>query len=168
MNVYIIGTSGYHEEIERAKRWHSALTRIGMVVVSTWIASVENAGAGNPPSASREQRAEWAQGCLKELRSADVAWFLVPPRHHPTCGGWFELGAACQRLSALHAPDHGVPRLITSGGRSDSRSDTRQSIFCALTQEFEEDLDAFIEIVRLKLGVTIADWIQPGSLGAPT
>jgi hypothetical protein len=133
MKVYVIGSTGSDTELARAKRWTDRLARVpGVEVISTWLEVVAAEGAGNPRSASREQRVEWSSNDIKELLAANLVWFLVPPVATPTRGAWFEFGTAEQ--AGLH--------VIVSG-------DTRQSIFCALAGEFEDDIDAFIEIVRL-------------------
>lgn len=144
MKVYIAGATA---EIERAKKWHQRLTEVGIEVVSTWVANVEAVGVGNPRHATREQRAGWARTCLLEVAHADVLWLLVPGPEAHSCGAWVELGfAVSARLNVTngvyaHVLEH-APRLITSG-------DTASTIFTALTEEYSDDIDAFMKIIRL-------------------
>lgn len=131
MKVYIAGSTA---EIDRAKSWGARLQRFGIEVISTWTTVVGEHGC-NPRDASLQQRRTWALDDIDQIRQADLFWLLVPALDRPSRGAWFELGVAW----TLIAP--GCKQLIASG-------DTRQSIFCALAgREFDDDVDAFIEIV---------------------
>lgn len=124
--IYLAGSS---LEMLRAKRWKAALIEAGFEVVSTWIESIEEVGQANPRHATYKERFARSTTDLAELRSARWAWFLVPSIHKPTKGMWVELGVAYEFRDSI--------RLVSSG-------DTRQSIFCALTNEFQTDEEAFI------------------------
>lgn len=143
MKVYIAGSSA---EAERARvvRWHDRLRALGIVVTSTWLEDVAAAGEGNPRHLAVEVRRGLAMTDLDRMREADLVWFLVPPTTIPTRGAWFEIGS-------MHESLRSSPRrhpIIASG-------DTKQSIFCALGLEFEDDVDAFTEIVMRFLTNTV-------------
>lgn len=125
--VYLAGSA---LELHRARDCHSRLVQADITVVSTWIANIERVGSSNPRDATVSQRAAWAVNCLNEVARADIVWLLVPPTDQPTRGAWAEIGYAYG----------GAKTLIASG-------DTKQSIFCALTQEYERDEDAFAAVV---------------------
>jgi LmbE family N-acetylglucosaminyl deacetylase len=133
VKVYIAGATA---EIERAKKWHQRLTEVGIEVVSTWITNVEAVGIGNPRHAAREERASWARTCLREAAQADVLWLLTPGPEARTAGAWYESGF----VYGIARADG--PTLIASG-------DTKQTIFTALADEYPNDIDAFIAIIRL-------------------
>ena len=129
LRVYVAASA---LEIERARAAMAALRAAGVRVTSTWIASIEAAGASNPRDASPEQRRAWSMSDLAEIRAADVLWLLAPAATAPTRGAWTELGF----MYALGR------RIVCSG-------DTRQSIFCALGEEYDSDEHALAAIVEL-------------------
>lgn len=124
MKIYLAGAST-PDQIKRVLHWADRLTAAGHEVVSTWPAVVGQHG-GNPREASDHLRNGWAHRDLQELRSSDLVWLLVPPSEVSTRGAWFELGYA----RALQL------QLVCSG-------DTKQSIFCALADEYSLDELAF-------------------------
>lgn len=128
MRVYIAASS---MELERVDYWAAQLVAAGIEVSSTWPISVREHGA-NPRESSNRQRSVWALRCLDEIRESYVVWFLVPPLDKPTRGAWAELQLAYS-LDIV---------LICSG-------DTRQSVFCALGEEYATDVEAFNRIVSL-------------------
>jgi hypothetical protein len=130
MKIYLAASSA---EIERARTWHARLTIAGINVVSTWISVIDKVGATNPTDATVEQRREWSALDLDEVRSADVLWFLVPPRAVPTRGAWIEVGTA-----------YNANKLLVFSG------ETSQSIFCALGMECATDDEAFARIVEVQ------------------
>lgn len=132
MKVYLSGSSA-PPEIDRVALWHNRLTKAGIHVVSTWPAVIAASGSvGNPRDASCDQRRDWSQVDLAEVRSADVLWFLVPEPSTPTRGAWLEMGVAIERGTVL----------ISSG-------DTKQSIFTALGDEYGTDAEAYVALLAL-------------------
>jgi len=125
MKIYLAGSSD-PAQMERVKLWSARLTEAGWQVVSTWVANIERAGAGNPRNASQDLRRRWSSNCLAEVRRADALWLLVPPPDVATAGAWVELGTAYESARTI----------VCSG-------DTRRSIFTALGHEEEHDEDAF-------------------------
>lgn len=123
MKVYV-AASGI--ELGRAKNAIARLDAVGIRVVSIWPKTIEAVGASNPRDASDEQRAHWSSDDLDEVASCDVLWCLVPPLDKPTRGAWIEVGFAHARGKSI----------VFSG-------DTKQSIFCALGTEVDNDDDAF-------------------------
>lgn len=134
--VYLAGASA-PEQAGRVLAWAERLTEAGAQVASTWTAHVAMAGEGNPRDATRKQRLTWSMGDLSELRTSTVMWLLVPPVEVPTRGAWFEVG---------YAYSAGIP-VVLSG-------DTRQSVFCVLGDEYQDDEDAF-GMVLVRLGLVI-------------
>lgn len=126
--LYLAGSSA---DADRCARWHAKLVAQGIAVTSTWLSVIATVGSANPRDASRDDRERWSTADLAELHAADVVWFLVPPIDKPTRGAWLELGVA---VSANK-------RVVCSG-------DTRQSIFCALGEEFATDEDAFLAVTQ--------------------
>lgn len=135
--VYLAGASA-PGQMDRVSAWSSRLTESGADVVSTWPAHVAAAGSGNPRDAPTAQRRAWSGGDLRELGSAAVLWVLVPPAGVPTRGAWFEAGYAYAMAMAI----------VVSG-------DTKQSVFCALADEYQDDEDAF-GMVLARLGLVAA------------
>lgn len=132
-SLYLAASSA---DIARAVHWRDKLQNYAVEVISTWIENVRRVGSGNPRDASHDDRRAWSLQCLAEVRAADVLWFLVPTVEIATRGAWLELGYAIGRGVA-----RGGPRIICSG-------DTKQSIFCALGEEFELDQDAFAAAIE--------------------
>ena len=131
MKVYLAAST---LDMDRARTWYARLRLAGIEIVSTWIATVEKVGSGNPADATHEQRRDWSAKDLAEVRSADVLWILVPAKSVQTRGIWAELGTAWA---------HDVT-IVTSG-------ETLQSIFCALGDEHPLDEDAFASICALAI-----------------
>lgn len=123
MKVYIAAASA---EIERAERMRDLLQANGFEVTSSWMEQIRQVGASNPHDESEDQREEWAVQCIREVMASDVLWLLVPPAHIRTAGAWGEF------LAAWMLPTVSV---ISSG-------DTKQSIFCALGDEYASDEEA--------------------------
>lgn len=132
--VYIAAAST-PDQIERVATWANRLTKAGIVVVSTWPATVTAVGAGNPRDASVDQRRQWSAQDLTEVARAEALWMMCPPAGGATRGAWVELGCAYTR--AL---------LIVSSG------DTRQTIFTALGVEYDTDEDAFSGLLLVAAG----------------
>lgn len=128
-NVYVSASSA---EIDRAELWMGRLSMAGLNVTSTWARVIRDVGSANPRDATREQRKQWSDVDLGEVRACDLLWFLVPALDKPTRGAWLEVGFA----------DAAGKLLVFSG-------DTKQSIFCATGDEYEDDIDAFATICRL-------------------
>lgn len=130
MNVYLAASAA---DMDRARYYYRRLVESGVTVVSTWISLVDSQpGGSNPRDATYEQRLAWSQGDLTELEGARILWFLVPPVDKPTRGAWCELAYA-------HSLNHTI---VCSG-------DTKQSIFCALGQEYANDEIALDAVIRL-------------------
>ena len=127
--VYLAGSS---MDMDRAREWYGRLIQAGVTVTSTWIENITRVGQANPRDASDAQRRGSAIGCMIEISAARAIWFLVPASDRPTRGGWSELTAAW-----------GFGKHIVCSG------DTKQSIMCALGDEFESDEDAFRHVVGL-------------------
>jgi nucleoside 2-deoxyribosyltransferase len=130
--VYIAAAAG---ETERVARAIAAARGAGLEVVCTWPEVIAKVGDANPRGASVVDRFGWSSQDLAEVDQADVLWFLVPTPPVTTRGAWVEVGLAC----ALGK------HLVFSG-------DTKQSVFCALGEEFEDDELALSHIVRLAKG----------------
>lgn len=126
MKVYVAASS---EDIDRAGLWMDRLAHAGLEVTSNWIDVIANVGQANPREATNPARRRWANEDLHGVAAADIVWCLVPERATGR-GAYFELGYA------LGIGKH----LVLSG-------DTRQSIFCALGKEFNNDEEAFRNIV---------------------
>lgn len=135
VTVYIAASSS---EIDRVLNWSAALRYAGVRVVSTWPETIALVGDANPRDATRQQRREWVRQDLAEVDNSRLVWFLVPPIDKPTRGAWVELG---YNLGAWTWDSKGETRLVCSG-------DTKQSIFCALGEEFASDEEAFAWIVE--------------------
>jgi hypothetical protein len=116
-SVYVAAAS---TDLARVARCEQLLRDRGLIVASSWPATVTAVGAGNPRDASATQRCDWAFADLHELGNADALWLLAGSE--PTRGAWVELGYA-----------HASGLLIVASG------DTTQSIFCALGEEFAGD-----------------------------
>lgn len=99
---------------------------VSLLIVRTWVASIERAGGANQRGDSQQHRRSLSSTCLIEVRQADAYWFLVPPLGIPTAGAWVELGTAYESARTI----------VCSG-------DTLRSIFPALGHEEERDEDAF-------------------------
>lgn len=123
LKLYIAGSSA---EIERARAWHELARAEGFEVLSTWVEVITQVGEGNPRDATVDARSGWSAEDLRQVANADVVWFLVPPKGKETRGAWLEIGFALAQQ---------IP-LFCSG-------DTKQSIFCALGREFENDREAW-------------------------
>lgn len=134
--VYVAGSSA---ELDRARTWRDRLVSAGVEVVSTWIETVIAVGDANPREATTNARRVWSEDDLAQVSIADVFWLLAPEQ--PTRGAWVELGFA--HATRLVEPDARMAiRVIISG-------DTRQSIFCALGEEYATDEEAFAAIVEM-------------------
>lgn len=123
LKLYIAASSA---EMDRARAAINAATYSGFEVVSTWLDVVANVGDANPQTATRDERHRWASQDLGEVDSCDALWFLVPSESVATRGAWGELGFAYATGKAI----------VCSG------TNTTQSIFTALGEEFESDLAA--------------------------
>ncbi len=128
-SVYVAASS---TDTARAQEWVDRLGLAGINVVSTWLNTIASVGEANPREATKQQRAGWSAADLGELRACDLLWFLVPPADKPTRGAWLEVGFA-----------EAAGKLLVCSG------DTKQSIFCALGDEYAHDVDAFAHICRL-------------------
>lgn len=131
MKIYLAASSA---DVERARRWHRQLIDTGMAVTSSWLEIIDQVGDANPREASKWQRFKWADNDLREIAESHALWFLVPTTDKPTRGAWIEFG---------YARACGPELLLISSG------DTKQSIFCALGEEFETDEQAFERIHML-------------------
>lgn len=129
MKVYVAGSS---QDTNRVRFWIERLKANNVEVVSTWVDVIDKVGLANPYDATVVQRQEWSELDLAEVMSADVVWVLVPPPTYSTKGAWVEAGFS-------YAKDK---RLIFSG-------DTKQSIFCALGEEYVHDDAAFNDVLEL-------------------
>lgn len=139
--VYIAGASS---EIERIELWSAALRKAGVLVVSTWPEVVRKVGSANPMTATRNERAGWANTDLNEIVEASVFWLLLPTGK-PTAGAYTELGFAILQSRMQHdARNMGfpvIPLITISSGKE-------TSIFTALTHRHTAtDDEAFAEIV---------------------
>lgn len=134
--VYVAGASA-PSEILKVEHWSERLVSAGADVVSTWVANVRKEGSGNPRTAQTVDRRTWSGTDLAEVTSAQLYWLLVPPPEVPTRGAWVEVGWA-----------YALAKVIVFSG------DTRQSIFCALGDEYEEHETAF-GAVLLRLGLEV-------------
>jgi hypothetical protein len=128
MKVYVAAASC---DLERAKQWMEELRREGIEVTSDWPEVIEGVGIANPRDASRRDRGRWSAHDLLGVAQADVFWFLVHDIA-PARGAYVEMGYAL-RDGAM---------VICSG-------DTKQSIFCARGEEYEDDREAFERICLL-------------------
>lgn len=126
--VYIAGAAA---ELERVAHVIEAARQAGLDVICTWPGIVANTpGGSNPRDASVEQREGWAGQDMREVADADCLWFLTPQA--TTRGAWMEAGFALA-----------LGKTVVFSG------DTKQSIFCALGEEFEDDLTALRYIARI-------------------
>lgn len=128
--IYIAASSA---ERERAERWIEHLRKVpGFFVTAHWldIIKIEQDGIANPVDASREDREEWAQQNLSDIRRAGVFWLLIPVE--TSFGAAFEAGYAYGRGLAV----------ISSG----STLERKKSVFTALGKEFTDDRDAYAYI----------------------
>lgn len=100
MKLYIAGGSA---DLVRVKRMAAEAEKQSWVLVEKWWETVERVGAANPANATKAQRKEWAQSCLRGVDAADYVWVLVPPPGAPSIGCWVEFGYACAKgkLAAL-------------------------------------------------------------------
>jgi hypothetical protein len=126
VKVYIAAAA---TDVLRVQLWTRRLTEVGIDVVSTWVETILTVGEANPRDASIEQRFEWSASDLDQVDSAGLLWLLVPLPPSITRGAWLEFGYAHAR---------GL-ELVSSG-------DTKQSIFCALGEEYATDKEAFVAI----------------------
>ena len=136
LKVYVAGASS---EMDRATAAVLQLRAAGHELTSTWLDTVAKVGDANPSSASGEQRRSWSITDLAEVERADVLWFLVPSSG-TTRGAWCEQGFS-----------YALGKVIVCSG-----TNTTQSIFCALGEEFITDREALEHIgeiakVRAKL-----------------
>lgn len=130
MRLYIAASSA---ETERVGMALGAAAAIGLEIVCTWPAVVAaTPGGANPLNASRESRFGWSSQDLSEVAAADVLWFLVPTGA-TTRGAWVEAGFA-----------YASGKLLVFSGEN-----TKQSVFCALGEEFTTDADALEWIGRV-------------------
>jgi len=128
-HVYIAAASG---DLDRVTRVRAQLVAGGLMVTSRWIDEVTVSGANPSDITERKRRAE---SDMQDVNQSDVMLFLVPDARFQTRGAWFELGYA------HHA---GLP--FISAGR---REDLDRSVFTALGEEFEHDVDAIIRLLRI-------------------
>jgi hypothetical protein len=122
VRVYVAAASS---EMDRAARWMDELEAAGVEVTSDWVSIITTVGTANPREASQSARREWAVDDLSGVVDADLVWFLAPEAA-PARGAYFEIG---------YAWGMGID-VVVSG-------DTRQSIFCAVGEEFDDDLAAY-------------------------
>lgn len=129
LRVYVAGSSA---ELDRARRVMDALRLEGVEVVSTWLASIEAAGAANEGLAA-DARQHAAETCLQEVASADVLLLLVPEGPSGIgCG--VELGYAMAWRG----------KTIVAAGR------TERTIFAALCdEEHVSDAGAIAAVLRM-------------------
>ncbi len=141
--VYIAAASS---DIERAKRVRAQLIAGGVTVTSRWIDEVDKTGANPDDDVERRKR---ATSDVVDIDSSDVVLLLVPHGHyykdtdrvassghpHTSIGAWWENGYAYRA---------GIP-LVSSGPRA-ARTKT---VFTALGEEFDHDVDAIIRILRV-------------------
>lgn len=126
--IYIAGAAA---EIDRVEHVIEAARQLGLDVICTWPGIVRKTpGGSNPRDASVEQREGWSSQDIREVAEADCFWFLVPQAQ--TRGAWVEAGFA-----------------IANGKHVVFSGDTKQSIFCALGEEFEDDHTALRYIARI-------------------
>lgn len=131
MKLYIAASSS---DLVRVRHWDQIARSVaGIEVVSSWLDVVAQVGEANPRDIERARARAWALDDLTDIHRADAVWFLVPPLDQPTRGAWCELGFAQARNKKI---------IVCSG-------DVRQSIFCALGDEYERDEDAFAALCRL-------------------
>jgi nucleoside 2-deoxyribosyltransferase len=122
LRVYVAAASS---DLERAQHWMDELEAAGVEVTSDWVQVIRAVGTANPRNASQEDRRDWVADDLSGVADADVVWFLAP-QSAPARGAYFEIG---------YAWGSGI-EVVVSG-------DTRQSIFCAVGEEFDDDLAAY-------------------------
>jgi hypothetical protein len=122
VRVYIGASSAELSRVAAAEEMLRVLIP-GVEIVSTWPGDVVRLGDPNPRTASDEDRAAMAMGCIRQVERADIFWFLVPPIDTPTRGAWCEYDRALT---------HKIP-CVASG-------DTKQSVFAALAVETQTDL----------------------------
>jgi hypothetical protein len=134
--VYVAGASA-PSEMDKVEHWSGRLVAAGADVVSTWVSNVRKVGAGNPRTASAAERKSWSLADLAEVTEARLLWALVPPPEVQSRGAWVEIGWA-----------YGLAKMVVLSG------DTRQSIFCALGDEYEDHETAF-NAVLLRLGLEV-------------
>lgn len=126
--VYVAGSS---HELARARRWMDRLREEGFEITHDWVTEIENVGQANPPDATPQQRHDWAVNDLNRVADADILWLLAPAEGEGR-GAYAELGTA-----------YTLGREIVVSGP------TKQSIFCALGEEFPDDEAAFAYILFL-------------------
>lgn len=131
MKVYIAGSSN---EIGRVLRAVDACGVGGIEVTCTWPAVVAaTPGGANPADATKVERCGWSNTDLLEVAAADLLWFLVPTAPNVTRGAWVEAGYAI-----------GKDKLLVF-----SKENTKQSVFCALGDEFGDDVAALVHILEI-------------------
>lgn len=137
-SIYVGASSS---ELDRADRCMDMLRSAGFIVTSTWTETIKTVGDANPRDAARCDRVMWSATDLRQVEAADTLWMLVPAVGTGR-GAYAELGYAKGRDKLL----------VTSG-------DTKQSIFCAMTHEFADDIEAFANICRwARDGIHLASW----------
>lgn len=131
-SVYVAGPT---DELERCRAIHDRLKRCGITATSAWVAAVDaHGGIGNPRDMTPADRRVLALTNKTGIVDATVFWFLTPAEAHGR-GGYFEAGIAHQIGK----------KLIFSG------VDTKQSVFCALGEEFDNDEEALDRVIALAL-----------------
>lgn len=87
--LYLAGASA---EIDRARKWASALRDADITVLSTWVEVIGKAGAANPADATPEQLTKWTLRDEAEVHASDLLWLLLPAKGIHTVGAYIELG----------------------------------------------------------------------------
>lgn len=130
-SIYV-AASAAGDQSKRVAIVIAALKQAGFHITCTWPEVVAaTPGGANPRDASTPDRFQWSAQDLREIADADAIWFLVPTPPMTTRGAWFECGYAYAHRKFV----------VFSG-------DTKQSVFCALGQEFETDEEAFAHLER--------------------
>lgn len=141
-NVYIAAASS---DIERVIRVRAQLVAGGLAITSRWIDEVKATGANPDDDTERRRRVNADKA---DVRKSDVVLFLVPHgfyyldgdrvmssgHEHSTRGAWFEIG---------YADGLGIPFVAVA-----PRKTLIKSIFTSIGEEFENDVDAVIRLLR--------------------
>lgn len=130
LRVYVAASG---TDLERAARWMEALRRAGVEVVSTWVENVLKWGGVSNPVDQPEAHRALADAQAAEVVRADILWLLMPPSS--SHGALWELG----RADAL-----GKATVVSGAG-------VARSIFTARALRFEDDLDAFADVLACSL-----------------
>lgn len=114
-------------------RVHAAIGQLrgaGIEITCTWPNVIAKVGDANPIWATRGERHGWCVQDLVEVNAADVVLFLVPTRGIPTRGAWWEASYG-----------YAIGKDVVFAG------DTKQSVFCALGEEFASDQGAIDHVI---------------------